>query len=600
MNKSHLPIGIDLGTSNSVVCIFEDGKAKPIRLPRPLSKKGNSLLPSLVGLSELDNKLYVGHKATEFEDDKDCFVREIKRHMGTDYTVNLGQSIYTPQEVSAQILKLLKEYTSETELGMMMNEAIISVPANFKDAQRQATLDAAKIAGLNVPMLIPEPTAAALAFGVNNMEIDENIVVFDFGGGTLDISLLEMFEGVIEVKRIDGDSNLGGKDIDDLVFNWVKLQVDQQYPGATWAIGDFALKSICEEAKVKLSSQNEYILSHAMALNYKGSHAPLELRLNQDIFGQIISSALDKATACLENILKGDGRQKKRIDRSSISRVLMVGGSTYIPSVRDRVSSVLNLDVSHDVDPDLAVGIGACLRSAIFQGAIEPEKEIMLADISPFSVGVEIVEIVNNHVVPGIFSPLIHQNAPIPTTSFHNYSLMHLDQSAVTIKLFQGNSKFTIENEMLAEAEIENIPPSETNTPRQLGINFKFDLSGIVSLDVNVEGTDLDANLSADPRQGRMDDAQLLLAQEKLSAESSSHQLAVENYSSIESLVENSPGYQKVKGIIRRAKKIINKNPNPSLEAAVNDLYQSLIEDDQMSINENEEIVTDLILESEY
>ena len=595
-----LPVGIDLGTSNSVICVFEDKKVKPIVLPRPLSKSGTPLLPSLVGFDHKSNKFYVGHEATIQESEDDAFVREIKRHMGTQHKTRLGNQEYTPQAISAFILKRLKDYMMESKgikNDQEINEAIISVPANFMDAQRQATLDAAKIAGFNVPMLIPEPTAAALAFGIDNLEIDEQIMVFDFGGGTLDISLLEMFEGVIDVKRINGDSKLGGKDIDDALFSWVKSEINRMHPGATWNIKDFELRSICEDAKIRLSAQKEFVVSSSTALKYKGEVIPLEIELSRQKFDEIISPILNRAQVCIENLLKGDGKTNKRIDRSTIGRILMVGGSTYVPAVRDRVSEIMNRQVLNDVNPDLAVAIGACLRAAIYQGAIEPEKEMMLADISPFSVGVEVAEMMNDRIISGIFSPLILQNAPIPTASTHQYSLMHTQQSSVNVKLYQGNSKYTKENELLSSVSLENIPPSVTDEPRNLNIDFKFDLSGIVTLNVGVEGTSIRGKLNADPRQGRLDNDQIVLAQKNLERLGSSSIPSLDKPVPMEHQVEDSPHFIKVKAIINRARKLIKTSPNPEMERALNNLYAAIVRGDVDGIEEAEETLTDIILE---
>jgi molecular chaperone DnaK len=598
-STKHPPIGIDLGTSNSVICVFQDGEAKPIVLPRPLSKKATPLLPSLVGYSKDEDRVYVGHKATEYEDDPDCFVSEIKRYIGTDFKAQLGLEQYSPQEISAHVLKLLGDYVTESVTKTTVTEAIISVPANFKDAQRQATLDAAKIAGIDVPMLIPEPTAAALAFGIDHLEIDELVLVFDFGGGTLDISLLELCEGVIEVKRIDGDSHLGGKDIDDLLLSWVKDKVNQQYPGAQWLITEAALKNLCEEAKIKLSSSSSFIISSPMSLLHNEKKLPLQITLTQDGFKSIIETVLDRAKERLENIFKGDGRSKKRIDKNSVSRILMVGGSTYIPAVRECVTQVMQRPVSNEINPDLAVAVGACIRSAIYTGVIEPEKEIMLADISPFSVGIEIVEIVGERLVPGIFSPLIMQNTPIPTSSTHEYSLMHPEQEEVSIKLFQGNSKYTIDNEMISEAEISEIPPSTTDKPRKLKIDFSFDLSGIVSLVVGLENTNLKAILRADPRQGRLGEDQIQQASSRL--QNKGHLSSnISNEQSLELLAEDTPSYSQVKGIIKRAKKVYRKSSDDRVKQVLSDLYNALIADDQAEIEVYDEQLTDLILEIEY
>ena len=251
---SHPPIGIDLGTSTSLLCAFLDGK--PIPLPSPLAEHRAPVIPSVVGYSKERDEVVVGYRAENYRSRPDSFIQEVKRKMGTDELIRLGSRSYRPQEVSAMLLKNMVQGAS-ADLGVDIAEAVISVPANFKDAARQATLDAALIAGLQVPMLIAEPTSAALAFGIEHLDADERVIVFDFGGGTLDISLLQMCEGVIEVERIDGDAQLGGKDFDSAIVDLVKQEFGRRNPGcAPNATMESHLRKECERAKIRLSTED--------------------------------------------------------------------------------------------------------------------------------------------------------------------------------------------------------------------------------------------------------------------------------------------------------------------------------------------------------
>lgn len=497
------PIGIDLGTSNSVICAFIDGTPTPIN--SPLSFRQSAVVPSTVGWSRHTNEFVAGYLAGNERHQPDCYVEEVKRHMGTDLRLKLGPHSLRPQEVSALLLKKMIDGAAKTmQRGIV--EAVISVPANFKDAARQATLDAAAIAGLKVPMLVAEPTAAALAFGIRHLDADERVLVFDFGGGTLDITLLQMCEGVIDVERVEGNAKLGGKDIDAALLKWVLQSFEKRAPRAVpHASMWHELKRECELAKIALSSNNEAAIRLANYAAVGSSPVMLDVRANRATFNRIIGPVLDEATVCLRRILAGDGRQTKPVDPRSISRVLLVGGSTYIPAVRDRVAEVIGREVRADVNPDLAVGMGACVRAAIAAGIEDPDTSIMLADVSPFSVGVEVVQPMQDGAfIPGVFSPLLEKNQPIPHRSSHVYNLMHSEQESVTVSVYQGNGAFVTENELVARAQLNDIPRATSLEPREVHINFSFDLSGIVEMDVSVPNTEVNARLEVDPRQGRM------------------------------------------------------------------------------------------------
>lgn len=576
---STAPIGIDLGTSTSVLSAFIDGKPKPIR--SALSHRGTPIVPSLVAWREPDDYL-VGFEAETERGLPQNFAEEVKRRMGTDARIPLGPHRLRPQEISAHVLRRLAESAADA-VGAPITDAVISVPANFKDAARQATLDAAGLAGLKVPMLVAEPTAAALAYGIQHLDADERVLVFDFGGGTLDITLLQMCEGAIDVERVDGDEHLGGKNIDEAIVAEVKRRFLLN-GGALNPSVELVLKRRCEEAKIALSSADEAVFSIAGAGTRNGSQVALNERLTLAQFNALLSPILDRAGELVRRLLAGDGGRYRRVDPKAISRLLLVGGSTYIPAVRQRVAEIMGREVRPEVHPDLAVSMGACVRAAIHAGVEGAGGALVLADVSPFAVGVEVVQPMRDGIiVPGVFSPLIERNQPIPHRSSHVYNLMHPQQEACNIKVFQGNGAFVAENEQIASAHITDIPPSPSDEPRELHINFSFDLSGIVSLEVRVPNTSVVTTLQADPRLGRMSEAEKAAAVARVAPR-----------------VEDSPHFATAKPLLDRASRVLSSVGEANAQrtaAAMKKLRAALASGNEPAIDSAEDELADALLD---
>lgn len=601
---SSTAFGIDLGTSNSVICAYIDGRPQALLLDK-VSQSRSPIMPSIIGMQS-ESDILIGAPAVQLEGDATRFVREAKRHIGTNHRFQFGNRHVSPQEVGAFVLKGLTEnIIHRPGIELPVTEAVISVPANFTDAQRQATMDAAKIMGLNVPMLIPEPTAAALAYGIQNLDADEKLVVFDFGGGTLDISLLEMFSGVIDVERVAGDHQLGGKDIDDAIVEWVRQQISRKYPGAQMTIAPNLLKRKCQLAKISLSNSYSQTIFEMNAILYRGQQVPLQIEITREDLTVIMNPILKRATDCIEDLLRGDG-SNRRVPLESISRILMVGGSTYIPEVRQRVSEIFGKQVSTDINPDLAVAMGACARSAIYKGIAK--DDFMLADISPFSVGVETMVETNTGPRSGYFSVLLEKNAPIPSRSTHTFHLLHPEQDSVDVKVFQGNSQWTAENEFIGSKEINNIPPSLTETPRNLEVDFSFDVSGILELGIRIPDTNINTTLELNPRSGRMSDNDKIQAQNFLnSVNSTSSTDAPLDISSIviqgdqtpsssTGSVEDSPLYPQYRAMLKRAKKMAKLHSSKKLDRAITNLEQAIIRQSP-NVDDLEDTLTDILLD---
>lgn len=573
-------------------------------VPSPLSADGGPIVPSVVGWNAHRQELVVGHLAEAFRGKQDAFVAEIKRQMGTDLTVRLGDRLLRPQEVSAILLKRLTATASEN-LGFPIEDVVVTVPANFKDAARQATLDAAAIAGLKVQRLIPEPTAAALAFGITHFDVDERILVFDFGGGTLDITLLQMSNGVVDVDRVDGDEKLGGKDMDQAICDAVLARFNRASPGAIPYPGMLErARKACEQAKVRLSQFNTTPIYIEDFARQAGASIPLDVELSRAELDRVLSPILDRAVGCLRRLLVGDGGRLRSVDPRAISRVLMVGGTTYVPSVRQRVAEFVGREVSTEVNPDLAVSLGASVQAALLKGVIHEDEALVLADVSPFSVGVEVVQPMREGLfVPGVFCPLIERNQPIPHHSVHQFSLMHPDQKECIINVFQGNSSFVAENEKLGTVRLQQIPKSTTGEPRSLRIEFTYNADGLAHLIVTVPDTPCRADLEVDARQGRMTPQEQGDARARLQ-EDLPTPFAIEVEAPPDEDGADVPAeteaWQESQTYIARARRLLRtQGPTPSVETALNRLLDALKKNNEAAIVQAQERLLRVILEEE-
>jgi molecular chaperone DnaK len=459
-------IGIDLGTTNSCVAVLEGGEPKVI--PNP---EGNRTTPSAVAFKNGERQ--VGEVAKRQAITNPNTVISIKRHMGTDYKVEIEGKKYTPQEISAMILQYLKSY-AEDYLGEKVEKAVITVPAYFNDAQRQATKDAGKIAGLEVERIINEPTAAALAYGLDKMEEDQTILVYDLGGGTFDVSILELGDGVFEVRATAGDNHLGGDDFDQVIIDYLVEEFKKEN-GIDLSNDKMAmqrLKDAAEKAKKDLSGVTTTQISLPFITAGESGPLHLEKTLTRAKFEELSAHLVERTMGPTRQALQDAG-----LSPSDIDKVILVGGSTRIPAVQEAIRKEIGKEPHKGVNPDEVVAMGAAIQGGVLTGDV---TDVVLLDVTPLSLGIE--------TMGGVFTKLIERNTTIPTSKSQIFSTAADNQTAVDIHVLQGERPMAADNKTLGRFQLTDIPPAPRGVP-QIEVTFDIDKNGIVNVSAKDLGT---------------------------------------------------------------------------------------------------------------
>ena len=460
-------IGIDLGTTNSVVAVMEGGEPTVIT-----TQEGGRLTPSVVGFTKNGERLVGQLAKRQAVSNPERTISSIKRHMGTKYTVTIDGKDYTPEQISAMILEKMKG-DAERYLGEKVTEAVITVPAYFNDSQRQATKDAGRIAGLDVKRIINEPTAAALAYGIDKSD-DKTVLVYDLGGGTFDVSILELGDGVFEVKSTTGDTHLGGDDFDHRIMDWMTDEFKKQN-GIDLTGDKMAMQRIreaAEKAKIELSSMMTTNIN--LPFITAGANGPqhLDMDLTRAKFDSMTSDLVDRTIQCVHTALSD-----AKMTVNDIDKILLVGGSSRIPAVQEAIKRVLGKEPAHGVNPDECVAVGAAIQAGVLAGDV---KDVLLLDVTPLSLGIE--------TMGGVFTRIIDRNTTIPTSKKQIFSTATDNQPSVDIHVLQGERGMAADNKTLGRFELSGIPAAPRGVP-QIEVAFDIDANGIVNVSAKDLGT---------------------------------------------------------------------------------------------------------------
>ena len=566
MNK--LAFGIDLGTSTSEICFILNGKPFAINDLHPRNR--SPIVPSVVALGPNGSDLLVGIEADD-EGLPEHKIREAKRNMGEDHSFSIGSHRLLPEEVGALVLKKMAAL-GETATGQLVSEAVITVPAYFGDLARRATEKAALLAGIRPLRLISEPVAAALAYGINRLDDESMLLVFDFGGGTLDVTVIDMMSGVLDVRATDGDRLLGGKDIDDILMQYVCKETGFGIPNMQTSPYE-ALKKSVESAKKELSWQTN---STIYVANMDGVN-DLEFELSRHAFETLIDPLIDRAIVKVDACL-----DKAGVRREQIQKLLLVGGTCYIPRVQSRIESHLQQKAESGVDRDLAVSLGAAISAGLKSGSVD-RHAIVVQDVSTYRLGIDCIEFVGDREML-VFDELMPAGAGIPFIRTNRYALQRLDQSEAIFTVYQaeGSGPLLAQDTMSTGAAgvIRDIPQSTTGEPRAVEVELRYDESHIIRVSAKIVGTDRECIVQLNTSQFSNDALSMLSAS-----------------NSVEILWQQSPLADRNTKLINRAEAVLSTGPDRAevIEAALEQLKLAISENDSEKTQDARDRMTDLL-----
>ncbi len=552
-------IGIDLGTTFSAMAVLEGGKPNIIT-----NAEGTRTTPSVVHIK--DGEIIVGQIArNQAIVDPNHTVRSIKRKMGSNEKIEVDGKEYTPEQISAMVLQKMKK-DAEAYLGQPVNNAVITVPAYFNDSQRQATKNAGEIAGLNVLRIVNEPTAAALAYGLDKQEQEHTILVFDFGGGTFDVSILELGDGVFEVKSTNGDNMLGGDDIDEVIMDWL-VDKFKKSTGIDLNKDPTAvqrLKEAAEKAKIELSTKTKVEISIPFITADQNGPKHVKEELSRAQFEELISDILKRLEVPTKNALKD-----ANLDINKIDKIIFVGGSTRIPAVESLIKKIVGKEGDKSVNPDEAVAVGAAIQAGVMSGDV---KDVLLLDVTPLSLGIE--------TLGGVFTQLIERNSTIPTKKSQVFSTAADNQTAVTIRVAQGERPMFNDNKHLGQFDLVGIPPAPRGVP-QVEVTFDIDANGIVNVSAKDKGTNKEhsikitgsGNLNKDEVEKMRQDA------EKNAAADEKKKAKIEAENNAEAVIFQT------KKVMEEFKDKVDDKVKQDIEAKLKDLEEAKKEGDPEVIN---------------
>jgi len=564
-------IGIDLGTTFSAMAVLEAGKPNIVT-----NAEGTRTTPSVVHIK--GDEVIVGQVArNQAIVDPAHTIRSIKRKMGSNEKIEIGDKEYTAEQISAMILQKLKK-DAEGYLGQPVKNAVVTVPAYFNDAQRQATKNAGEIAGLNVLRIINEPTAAALAYGLDKKETEQTVLVFDFGGGTFDVSILELGDGVFEVKSTSGDNLLGGDDVDELIMNFLSDNFKKSTGIDLMADATAVqrLKEASEKAKIELSTKTKVEISIPFITADQNGPKHIKEELTKAQFEELLTDVLRRLEIPTKNALKDANLTADKLDK-----ILFVGGSTRIPAVQELVKKITNKDGDKSVNPDEAVAMGAAIQAGVLAGDV---KDVLLLDVTPLSLGIE--------TLGGVFTQLIERNTTIPTKKSQVFSTAADNQTAVTIRVGQGERSMFNDNKLLGQFDLVGIPPAPRGVP-QVEVTFDIDANGIVNVSAKDLGTGKEqqikltgtGNLNQDEVSKMREDA------EKYAAEDEKKKAKIEAENNADSLIFQS------KKVLDEFKDKVDKDTKKKIEDGIKELEEARKGGDPEVINKKIEEVNKLVQE---